>query len=420
MEIAEIIANTPAGGTAVLPAGEFEGPVVIDRPLRLTGNNTTVWARHGSVIEITSPGVAIEGLRVEITEGELSENAITARCPADVRDIEVLGTVTGFGAEDGAAELPRTIALGELSASEDNTFRMTVDIPAPARILCRLSGVSFLPEELPAGRSEVTLTVRGSGVSALIYTELLIQSRFRRRIYLTGRFTSGAPAVQDRVLFSAQPVTRAAAGAAAAPARVPSAVTAVRKSSTDVITDVGAKPLPDAPLLHMTRGQRVPAGQYTGDRFSVYLTGEKLAPLDIDPYVFMLDENERSIGDGGFVFFGNELSPDEAVRYYPDDGHISVDLSMVSPRVKRITVAYSVYSGDSRKNFSLVRAPMMSLFAQDKERVQFPITDMTDEVTLVGMEFYIYKGEWRISAVGSGFRDGLVKLCNRYGIEVST
>ena len=36
------------------------------------------------------------------------------------------------------------------------------------------------------------------------------------------------------------------------------------------------------------------------------------------------------------------------------------------------------------------------------------------------MEFYIYRGEWRISAVGAGYRDGLVKLCSRYGIQAST
>ena len=29
------------------------------------------------------------------------------------------------------------------------------------------------------------------------------------------------------------------------------------------------------------------------------------------------------------------------------------------------------------------------------------------------------KKEWKISAVGSGIRDGMVKLCNRYGIEVT-
>ena len=134
--------------------------------------------------------------------------------------------------------------------------------------------------------------------------------------------------------------------------------------------------------------------------------------------MFLLDENERAVGDGGLVFFGNEQSSDGAVRYNKDDGSVSIDLSMLSHRVKRVSVVYSVYSGSAQKSFSLIRSPMLSLFAQDKERVQFSIDGLKDEVTLVAAEFYIYKGEWRISAVGGGYRDGLVKLCNRYGIEV--
>lgn len=414
VSINDIIAKTPTGGTAAVPAGEYEGPVRIDRAMHLKGNNTTVWARHGSVLEITAPGVTIEGFRVEITEGELSETAISAKYPATLRNVEVLGSAEGFGEEDGAAEIPRTLALGELSASEENTFLMTVDIPAAASIQCSLPGLRFEPQQLPAGRSEVRITVQGSGSAALIYTEILLQSMLRRRIYLSGRFSQNAPAVRDKVLFEARQIDR---GSKEQP-HLPS-ITAARSTATDVITSVGSAPLPDVPALVIKRGQRVPAAAHIGDKCSIYLTGQKLGAVDIDPYVFLLDEHERAVGDTGLVFFGNEQSEDGAVRYYKDDGHISVDLSMLSPVIKRVTVAYSVYSGNAQKNFSLIREPVLSLFAQDKERVQFHIDGLRDEVTIVAAEFYIYKGEWRISAVGGGFRDGLVKLCSRYGIEAS-
>lgn len=410
----DIIARTPAGGIAALPAGEFEGPVRIDRAITFRGSNTTIWAKHGSVLEITSPGVTIEGLRVEITEGALSEPAISARCPAEAKHVEVLGTVSGFGAEDGVFEIPRTLALGELSAGEENTFRMTLDIPAAGKIICPVSGIRFQPENVPAGRSEVQISVIGTGSAALIYTEVLLQSQFRRRIYLSGRFSVNAPAVRDRIIFEAQPVERQQT---AAP--VPVSVTASRSSPTDVISNVGAAPLPDSDVLVMKKGQRVPAQQYIGSECSIYLTGQKLGNVEIDPYVFMLDERERSIGDGGLVFFGNAASPDGAVRYHSDDGHISVNFSAVPEKVKRIAVVYSVYSGSSTKNFSLVSEPRLSVYAQDKERVRFDMDGLNGEVTVVATEFYVYKGEWRISAVGSGFRDGLAKLCNHYGIEVS-
>lgn len=411
MSLDDIISGTPAGGTAALPAGEFEGPVIINKPIRLQGRNTTIWARRGSVIEITTPGVTIEGLRVEITEGASSETAINAKCPANASDVEVLGSVSGFGREDGTWEIPRTIMLGDIPAGGASSFVMTVDIPTAARLVCGGTGISFEPENIPAGRSEVRLTVSGSGSPGLVYTEILVKSQFLRRIYLSGRFTADAPAVRDKRIFEAAHAQRdpVCVQAAPSPAAVP----------TDVITNVGAAPLAEKPLLSLMKGQRVPAGGYVSGEFDISFTGRKLGSLDIDPYVFMLNDRERSPSDGYMVFFGNEISADGAVRYHPNDGHISVDLGKVSPLIKRITVAYSVYSGDSRKNFSLVRDLRVSLCSQGRERVRFDIDGLTNEVTLVAVEIYIYKGEWRISAVGAGYRDGLAKLCNRYGIEVS-
>ena len=176
-----------------------------------------------------------------------------------------------------------------------------------------------------------------------------------------------------------------------------------------MISDVGAAPLSDKQLLELRKGQRTPAAGYLSGTVEVYLTGQRLGNADIDPYVFLLDENEKCRGEGDLVFFGNERSQDGAVRYYPDDGHISIDMAKLPPEVQRISVAYSVYSGDSVKNFSQVR-----------ERVRFDIPGLTNEITIIAMEFYIYRGEWRISAVGAGYRDGLVKLCSRYGIQAST
>ncbi len=416
--IHDIISATPTGGTAVLPAGEFEGPVSVGRAMTVRGSSTTVWARHGSVIEINSPGVTLEGLRVEITEGDTAETAITAAFPTEVGNVEVLGTVSGFGEEDGAVEIPRTLSLGELSAHDDNTFLMTVDIPAAAQIVCDQGGVRFVPDKLPAGRSEVRIILSAPGTPGLVYTEILLISRFRRRIYLSGRFTAGAEAVKDRIIYTAERVERSARQQIAqeAPKSVCAPSVPAYNGGAAAVPESGAAAM-SSPLI-MRKGQRMPLAEYVGGSFTVNLTGVKLGNVDIDPYVFQLDENEKSVGDSGFVFFGNAQSPDGAVTYSAEDGTIGVELGRLPQNVRRIIVAYSVYSGDLRRNFSLVRNPVVSLCVQGEERISFPMEGLTDEITIVAVEMYIYKGEWRISAVGSGYRDGLVKLCGRYGIEV--
>ena len=118
--LSDIIANTPAGGTAALPAGEYEGPVVINKPLTLRGSSATVWSKHGSVIEVSSQGVTLEGLRVEITEGALSEPAITAKFPVNIRAVEVL--------PDSARRTASAVSRGRFSSGSFPRLRRTASL----------------------------------------------------------------------------------------------------------------------------------------------------------------------------------------------------------------------------------------------------------------------------------------------------
>ncbi len=405
--INDIILRTPPGGTTTLPSGEFEGPVYITKPLRLVGRNTTIWAKRGSVIEITARGVSMEALRVELTEGDVNDAAIVARFPAAVKNVEVLGGVRGFGAEDGCFDVPRTMDLGTFAADSANTFLATVNVAGETEIECSAPGVRISPKKLLAGRNELTITVTGVSERTLLYAELLFKSVFIRRIYLTGRPEQNIPPISGKVVYTAPERVSA----------IPDEHLSV-KMSTDVVTVKAPAPVYDLPLLDMRRGQRVSLYQYVGNRCEVTFTCDKPAGMDIDPYVFLLDENERSFGDKGLIFFGNERSESGEVSYFPADSHVEIDFERVDYRVRKIALAYSIYAGGAGKNFHQVRAARVSVSAGGSERITFTMDGLTDETTAVALEFYLYKGEWKLSAVGAGFRDGMAKLCNRYGIEV--
>ena len=171
------------------------------------------------------------------------------------------------------------------------------------------------------------------------------------------------------------------------------------------------------PALEMKKGQRLSLAGDLGSRFSVWFTCERPAGMDIDAYAFLLDENEKALEDRSLVFFGNESSPNGEVRFFPKDGHLEIDLAKVDYRVKKITLAYSIYAGNANSNFSLVRNPRVSL-RTDFERLSYVMSDLKNETTAVALELYLYKGEWKISVVGSGYNDGMARLCNRFGIQV--
>lgn len=422
--INELLTRASSGGTVMLPSGEFEGPIYITKPLRLVGQNTTVWTKRGSAVVITCANAAIEDIRAELTDASEQDAVIVAQYPTAVKNVEILGTVSGFGEEDGFFDVPKTIELGELLGDEENTFVLTVNLPAPTEISCTNNGLSFSPAKLPKGRSELTVTVKAPSAGCYIYAEVLFKSLFTRRVYLTGRAKGDVEAAQAKRVYTAPersesdviPVAKAPERAVQLSAGTSGTVG--NTPFTDVIAVNNIAPPVDMPLLELQKGQRVPLGQYIGSQCEIRFSCEKPAGMDIDPYLFLLDGDERSFGEHGLVFFGNEASDCGGVRYYPADGHASVDFDRIDYRVRRVTLAYSVYAGGAGKNFAQVRAPRVVLYSGGRERIAFTLSGLTTETTVVALEFYLYKGEWKLSAVGSGYRDGMAKLCNRYGIEV--
>ncbi len=402
-DINRIIDGALPGADITLPAGEFEGPVIIAKPLRISGKNTTVWAKKGSVIEIKSPGVSISDIRAELTESSETDCAIKAYFPADAKNVEVLGSVSGFGAEDGFFDVPRTINLGEFLADAENTFTLSVNVPEKTEILCDIKEIVISPKTLEKGRNDLTITVSGISEKTLLYAEILFRTRFVRRVYLMGKPKADIPAV-NKCIYTAP--ERDFSQTAVQPMLPESDVVSMTNQANSALA-----------ALEMKKGQRLSLAGYLGSRFSVWFTCEKPVGMDIDAYVFLLDENEKALEDRSLVFFGNESSPNGEVRFFPKDGHIEIDLAKVDYRVKKITLAYSIYAGNANSNFSLTRNPRVSL-RTDFERLSYVMSDLKNETTAVALEIYLYKGEWKISVVGSGYNDGMARLCNRFGIQV--
>ena len=404
MNIKDLIARAGAGETVQLPPGEFEGPVVINKPLRLIGKNTTVWAKNGAVLDINSNGVIVEDLRVEITEGNICDTAVQTSVLTAVKNVEILGSVRGFGSEDGFFDVPRTIELGEFLCDSENTFVIEVNVPEKTEIVCNVHEITLSANLLKAGRNTVTITVSDCAAGTLLYGELLFRSMFTRRIYITGKPKSTAKPVRDKLVYSAPQRD---------PAETPSPQI---YTATDIIS-IAQPQQPELGDLAMTRGQRVAASKYVGSRFSIYFSCEKKSSVDIDPYVFLLDKDGRALGDSSLIFFGNEISDNGEARYFPHDGHVEIDLAKADFRIERIVFAYAVYAADAVNNFSAVKAPRISM-RTETERVSFEMDGLLSEAAVVAMELYLYKGEWKISAVGAGYNDGMARLCNSFGIDV--
>ena len=157
-----IVQDAPEGADISLPPGEFEGPFLLDRPLRLVGRGdrpeaTTLWTRRGPAVIVRSPGVSLANLSVELTFPEARQNDATiwyqAECRPDVQTAQIRGQIEQMGKKQssGGWKLPDLISLGDLRAKHSVTLPMVIQVPGPAKLSGELTNLHVQPTRLPAG-----------------------------------------------------------------------------------------------------------------------------------------------------------------------------------------------------------------------------------------------------------------------------
>lgn len=153
--------------------------------------------------------------------------------------------------------------------------------------------------------------------------------------------------------------------------------------------------------------------------------------FDLDASAFLVGNNGRVNNDQDFVFYNNLEHPSGAVIHTGDnrtgdgdgdDEAIIIDFSKVPESIEKIAIAVTIYDAEGRKqNFGQVLNAFVRLVNKEngEEILRYDLSeDFSIETALVFCEIYRHNGEWKFSAVGSGFEGGLEALCKNYGLEV--
>ncbi len=384
-----------------LAPGEYEGPLRIDRPCVFDGGGATLWAACGPVLEILSPDVTLKNIRVEVTEpNAVSRTAIRTYYPyPKLEQVEVSGDLEGFPDEAMHWELPPLIALGVFAAGAENIFSVSLQAAALAELECAIGGLTLSPSRLAKGAQTITLRTGELRDNTILYGDLLVKTGVIRRICVTGTAKKDAPQRRD------------------APASVPQDLEPVQITPP---AELLAPSVLDQSVPSMKRGQRTGFPELGSGVMKIALEfQEPRQSLDVDSYVFLLQGNQRVRGDSDFLFFNNPESRNRSVRLAGKSPALMLaDLEKLDPSVERIAVCYSVYGDDPQKNFSLLKEPLLRVFSGEKELCRLKLDELSIEKTLVAVEIYRYKGQWKLNFVASGYRDGLRRLCESYGVEV--
>ncbi|RKP48838.1 tellurium resistance protein TerA [Cohnella endophytica] len=154
--------------------------------------------------------------------------------------------------------------------------------------------------------------------------------------------------------------------------------------------------------------------------------------VDVDFSAFLLQANGKVSSDHDLIFYSNPsgaggavvLSGDKGKEYEgrTDREQVDIRLNDIPKEIQRIAFSLTIHEGVKRKqNFSLAKDAYIRVVdeAAGKELVRYSLgNEFPVETAIVVGEIYRHNGEWKVSAIGSGYSGGLAALCASFGIDV--
>ncbi|BDR76401.1 TerD family protein [Clostridium tetani] len=153
--------------------------------------------------------------------------------------------------------------------------------------------------------------------------------------------------------------------------------------------------------------------------------------FDLDASAFLVGNNGKVNDDLNFVFYNNLQDPSGAVVHTGDnrtgdgdgdDEQIIIDFSKVPSDIDKIAITVTIHEAEERgQNFGQVSNAFVRIVNEetDVEILRYDLSeDFSIETALVFCELYRNNGDWKFSAVGSGFSGGLEALCKNYSLQV--
>ncbi|WP_037283708.1 TerD family protein [Saccharibacillus sacchari] len=170
------------------------------------------------------------------------------------------------------------------------------------------------------------------------------------------------------------------------------------------------------------------------DRIVVGMGWQGSPGVDIDFSAFLLGPGSKATADEDLIFYGNPAGAKGAVQLQTesrnayagvtDNEQVAISLSAVPAAYERIAFSLTLYEGEKRRqNFAGVNGVYLRIVdaRSGSELVRFTLDKTSGvETAIVVGELYRYNGEWKFSAVGSGYTGGLEALCGSFGIDVQS
>ncbi len=153
--------------------------------------------------------------------------------------------------------------------------------------------------------------------------------------------------------------------------------------------------------------------------------------FDLDASVFLLNGQGKCDSDRDFVFY-NQLEGGSGSVVHTgdnrtgegdgDDEKIDISLADVPANTEKIAFVITIHEAEARsQNFGQVSNAFVRVVNKEsnEELIRYDLgEDFSIETAIIVGELYRHGGEWKFSAVGSGYQGGLARIASDFGLEI--
>ncbi len=426
--IQKLLDNVKDGEIIQLPVGEYMGPFYIRRPCKLIGNKTTLWTEKGSVLNITANGVSLEGMRVETTGDLQALEDISIECGQysfSAYNVGISGNVGGDNLEN-VWDFPKSVDLGKFTSGKENTFYIEVFANNKATVTSKIDGIYIEPRNIKKGINKICIKTDKLRNRTCIFGEILIESKFIRRIYVSGQALESVQEKKDECLYSSK--------------------SEIKRTEKNIISEnipkielVDQTYIPDGnslimpvveescneevkaeSIISLQKGQRIGLKENDSE-LRIVVEHQVVGNVSVDPYLFLVDERDKVKTDNDLIFFGNNTTPNQSIEVFELEGNkteTSIKINKVESWINKIIFVFSIYQSSKKKvDFSRVKWTKIRI-CSDVSTYEIYIDDIKDGQSMIPFEIYKYKGLWKLRVVSSELHSDIEKICETYGVNV--
>lgn len=140
--------------------------------------------------------------------------------------------------------------------------------------------------------------------------------------------------------------------------------------------------------------------------------------VSLDPVCFAVGADGRVPDDAWFLFYNQTRGPGDAIQLtHPAAGQAEflIHLERLPATIQKCVFAATLDRGSFRDlaGATLTATPIRG------DALRFTLAEAADEQALIFAELYRHRSEWKVRAIGQGFKGGLQPLAEHFGVKVA-